>query len=143
MTDDHDVQVDLGERSYTVAIRRSYEGLGEAVRALGIADVVVVTSEPIDHFWGDVVRDALESAGVGHRTVHVPDGEVHKTLPTYVALVDAVLPDDFRRSTGIVALGGGVVGDLAGFAAATVLRGAPLVQVPTTLLAMMDSSVGG
>ena len=73
----------------------------------------------------------------------IPDGEVHKTVETWTDLVRQILAPEFRRGTAVVALGGGVVGDMAGFAAATALRGVPFVQLPTTLLAMVDSSVGG
>jgi 3-dehydroquinate synthase len=87
--------------------------------------------------------DSLQQAGFQARSVEIPDGEEHKNLASLVSIYDRLLEDGVDRGSGIIALGGGVVGDVAGFAAATILRGVPYIQVPTTLLAQVDSSVGG
>jgi 3-dehydroquinate synthase len=144
MTTHTTVQVDLGDRAYDVHICvGGFAGLGGAIAAQGLSEVVLVSSDVVDGLWGDPVRAQLEDSGIRHRTALIPDGEAHKTVETYCGLMRQLLQADFRRTTGVVALGGGVVGDVAGFAAATALRGVPLVQIPTTLLSMVDSSVGG
>lgn len=138
---------------YSVVVAPDFGGLGQAVsRALasdasGVAArgrrCVVVTNEMVDSLHGDACRHALAAAGWTPRTIHIPEGESNKNIHTWVELVEAVLALGVDRTTPLLALGGGVVGDIAGFAAATALRGIPLVQVPTTLLAMVDASVGG
>jgi 3-dehydroquinate synthase len=105
--------------------------------------VVVVTDEVVARIWLGAARASLEGAGIQVFAVVIPSGEANKTLATFSACLDAVLGHSIDRRTPILALGGGVVGDIAGFVAATALRGLPFVQVPTTLLAMVDSSVGG
>ncbi len=139
---------------YTVVIAPAFAGLGAAMRVALEGDVweskghptrrcLVVTNEIVDSLHGASARDALAAAGWLPVTVRIPEGERHKTTETWLALVDAILDVGIDRRTPIVALGGGVVGDVAGFAAATLLRGVPIIQVPTTLLAMVDASVGG
>ncbi|MBW2254736.1 MAG: 3-dehydroquinate synthase [Deltaproteobacteria bacterium] len=93
--------------------------------------------------WASAVREVLTAAGFDIIVVTLPAGEVSKTTETWTRCVDALLDAGIDRRTPVVALGGGVLGDVAGFAAATVLRGVPFVQLPTTLLAMVDASVGG
>ena len=105
--------------------------------------VAIVTNATVAPLYADRFAAALESVGVGTVRVVVPDGEAHKDWATLNLVFDALLGCRCDRATAIVALGGGVVGDLAGFAAATYQRGVPFVQVPTTLLAQVDSSVGG
>ncbi len=139
-----DVKVVLGERSYDVVI----DGGGPAavaprIAALGARRAVIVTDDVVGPLWAGVVRDALVRCNVATVVVTFPHGEVNKTLATWSALVEQIVAAGVDRSTVIVAVGGGVVGDVAGFAAASVLRGLPFVQVPTTVLAMVDSSVGG
>ena len=104
---------------------------------------VVITQPPIESCYGAAVRDALVGAGLSVRTLAFPNGERSKTLRTVARLYDGLYEARADRRTLIVALGGGVVGDVAGFVAASYLRGLPYVQIPTTLLAMVDSSVGG
>jgi shikimate kinase/3-dehydroquinate synthase len=104
---------------------------------------VVVTDETVAGLHLPALLAGLAEAGFEARTVIVPPGEASKSLACYARVTDALLEAGVERQTCVVALGGGVVGDLAGFAAATVLRGLPFVQVPTTLLAQVDSSVGG
>ena len=107
------------------------------------ARAAVVTNDVVAPLYLERVENSLRAAGVEPIPVVVPDGERHKTLATVQFVYDALLPLNIERGTPLVALGGGVTTDLAGFAAATLLRGLPLVSVPTSLLAMVDASVGG
>ena len=119
-------------------------GLGEAVRQESKAPACgVVTDSNVGPIYLDVAVRSLEAAGfrVMHFTMQA--GEERKNLVTFSAAMDAFLGGGVERATPIVALGGGVVGDLAGYVAASLLRGVPFVQVPTTLLAAVDASVGG
>ena len=104
---------------------------------------VVVSDETVAALHMPALLGGLDEAGFEVRTVLVPPGESSKSIACYARVTDALLEAGVERQTAVIALGGGVVGDLAGFAAATVLRGLPFVQVPTTLLAQVDSSVGG
>jgi 3-dehydroquinate synthase len=103
----------------------------------------VVTDRTVGPLHAPVVLDSLRSAGFQANLIDLPAGETHKTLATVSMIYDALLAAKVERSTVILSLGGGVIGDMTGFAAATVLRGVPFVQIPTTLLAMVDASVGG
>jgi 3-dehydroquinate synthase len=139
------VQVDLGERSYSIEIGVDVlGGVGQEVRrCTGASRAMVVTVPPVGRRYGPTVMRSLREAGIKARRFDVPDGERTKNLRQASSLYDAFLDAGADRSTAVVALGGGVVGDLSGFVAATLLRGLPVVQIPTTLLAMVDSSVGG
>lgn len=138
---DRVVAVPLGDRAYDVrVVAGRFEGLAAAVDA--VADgVAVVADTSVARWHGEALGLELGSRVV--RWIEVPTGEAHKTVATWAGIVDHLLGPGFHRGVGVLALGGGVVGDLAGFAAASVLRGVPLIQVPTSLLAMVDSSVGG
>ena len=105
--------------------------------------LVIVTNPTVDRLYGDRVRDALAASGKSVTTVSVPDGEQYKDWQTLNLIFDHMLGLQLDRRAVIVALGGGVVGDMAGFAAAVYMRGIRFIQVPTTLLAQVDSSVGG
>lgn len=105
------------------------------------ARVVIVTDSVVGEHYG--ARAAKLLAGYDAPVLTIPAGEQHKTRETWARLTDEMLSKGFGRDTVVVALGGGVVGDIAGFVAATYMRGVPVVQVPTTLLAMVDASVGG
>ena len=105
--------------------------------------VVIVTDEIVARLHLPALHAGLDQTGIKHQTIVVPPGEASKSVESYTALVDQLLDAAVERRTAIIALGGGVVGDLAGFAAATTLRGLPFIQVPTTLLSQVDSSVGG
>ena len=135
-------RVALGDRAYDVCLAADFVGIGEALRLAlpGTKRVVVVTDDTVEPLWCDALEAALQLPGM---RVVLPAGESNKTVQTWSQCVDAILNAGVDRRTPVVALGGGVVGDIAGFAAATALRGLPFVQVPTTLLAMVDSSVGG
>ena len=119
--------------------------LGAQLRGLFAAprSVMVVSDDTVSALYGPAAERSLRDAGFCPERFVFPHGERSKTLSTYAALQQALLTAGFTRSDLIVALGGGVAGDLAGFAAATYQRGIPYVQVPTTLLSAVDSSVGG
>lgn len=104
---------------------------------------VVITDAVVARLHLQALRAGLAATGIAAQHIVVPAGEGSKTLETYLSVVDQLLEARVERRTVVIALGGGVVGDLAGFAAATTLRGLPFVQIPTTLLAQVDSSVGG
>ena len=136
------LDVDLGERGYPILIGPDLLGdpavLGPVVTA---RDVLVVTNEVVGPLYLERVR-----AGLAGRRVHalaLPDGEVHKTLATVGRIFDAMVAARLNRDACVAALGGGVVGDMAGFAAACYQRGVDCVQLPTSLLAQVDSSIGG
>ena len=131
--------------SYTVRIGSGLlDTIGDEVKALGkVNKVCVVTDDHVSELYGDRVCDSLTAAGFNVSRFVFPFGEKSKSLSTYSELVEYLCNGRFTRSDLIVALGGGVVGDLAGFAAATFQRGIRYIQVPTTLLAAVDSSVGG
>jgi 3-dehydroquinate synthase len=137
------LRVDLGERSYPILIG---DGLLREPRRLvpflGGRQACVVTNETVAPLFLDALRAGALS-GVTLDVCVLPDGEGHKTLETYGRVIDHLMAHRHSRATTVVALGGGVVGDIAGFAAATYQRGVGFVQVPTTLLAQVDSSVGG
>jgi len=139
------LRVELGPRAYEIRIGPGLlERVGERLRALGLASrAIVVTDSNVRALLADRVERSLGDAGIPHSTIAVPPGERTKSAGALVRLWDAMLDAGIDRRTAVVALGGGVVGDLAGFAAATILRGVPYLQVPTTLLAQVDSSVGG
>ncbi len=137
------LQVELGERSYPIAFAPVAQLGATMASVLPPGRCVLVTNPVVRPLHGDAVLSALADGGWQAELVEVPDGEAHKTLDTWRALVLALLDLGVDRRTPLVALGGGVTGDEVGFAAATVLRGVPFVQVPTTLLAMVDASVGG
>jgi shikimate kinase/3-dehydroquinate synthase len=120
--------------------------VGGALRATGVPEggrVALVSNPVVMPLYGAQVETALRSAGLGPFPCTVPDGEAHKTLAAVASLYDQFLAGHLDRGDTVLALGGGVTGDLAGFAAASFMRGVRFAQVPTTLLAMVDASVGG
>jgi 3-dehydroquinate synthase len=139
------VEVALGARSYSIEIGAgTLAGIGPAVKQrVEPTRVFVITNPVVGRRWAGRVMRSFKDAGLRARRFDVPDGERTKSLSQAGRLYDALLEAGADRGSAIVALGGGVVGDLAGFVAATLLRGIPVVQVPTSLLAMVDSSVGG
>jgi len=139
------VQVPLGDRSYAIRIGLDIlDQVGAAVaEAARARRAVVVTVPEVGRRYGARLERSLRAAGIQSRRVVVADGERSKSLRVVARLYEELLDFDADRGTVVVALGGGVVGDLAGFLAATFLRGVPFVQVPTTMLAMADASVGG
>ena len=138
------LNVSLGDRSYPILIGKGLIDDGACFRPyLSGTRAALVTNPVVAGHYGMRVRRALEQAGVDVIDVVLPDGEVHKTWQTLQLVFDALLAARSDRNTTIVALGGGVIGDIAGLAAAVYQRGVPFIQVPTTLLAQVDSSVGG
>lgn len=149
MSSTHDgqetVRVELGARSYDIVIGRGLiERAGTMLApTLAAPRVAVVTDDRVGPLYSTILISALEQAGIETTLVSIPAGEESKSVAGYERLLDNLLDSRPDRQTTLVALGGGVVGDLAGFAAATLLRGIDFVQVPTSLLAQVDSSVGG
>lgn len=137
--------VGLGDRSYPIWIGDGIlERLGEALHAVDFPrQVAVVTNPTVFGLFGERVLKVLADSGFTVSLISIADGEEHKNLRTLEQIYDALISGGFDRYCGLIALGGGVVGDITGFAAATYLRGVPFAQVPTTLLAQVDSSVGG
>lgn len=147
-TSPYTVRLDLGARSYDIIVKRgSLPKLGEEIaKAIGNVQgrtAIVVTNPKVDLYHGKTVKASLEDAGFRVVTVVLTAGECYKTLQTVRRLYKTLHSEQVDRRAVIVALGGGVIGDLAGFTAATYTRGLDFVQVPTTLLAQVDSSVGG
>ena len=139
------VQVPLGHRSYSIQIGpRLLSRLGEECRRLNLGRrCAVLTDLNVGPRYATSALRSLKAAGFEPMLVTLPAGETAKSLPTVQACYDHLAAHRLERDSFIVALGGGVLGDMAGFVAATYLRGIPFVQVPTTLLAQVDSSVGG
>ena len=137
--------LNLGENSYDIVIESgALTSLGQRCAAIGLKGVAAVVTNPtVAALYGRMISDSLSAAGITAVQIEIPDGEEFKNSETLNGVYDALLAAGVDRGSFIVALGGGVVGDLAGYAAATWLRGIPFVQVPTTLLAQVDSSVGG
>jgi 3-dehydroquinate synthase len=136
------LKVELDDRSYPILIEEGLLGQGDVVRQHIMArDVLIVSNTTVAPLY---MRSLVESLG-SRRVVEaiLPDGESHKTLGTVARILDVLVANRFGRDCTVIALGGGVVGDMAGFAAASYQRGVSYVQIPTTLLAQVDSSVGG
>lgn len=139
------VKVGLGARSYQIVIGAGL--LGQASRWLKEINLsgklVIITNPVVRKLYGDRLKEALDKDGFETTILLVDDGEEHKSLESAARLYSELTEQHAERQTPVLALGGGVIGDLAGFVAATYLRGVPLVQIPTTLLAQVDSSIGG
>jgi 3-dehydroquinate synthase len=137
--------VELGERSYPIKLGvDTLAGAGRAVaRCAPSKRAFVVSVPPVSRRYGGVLQRSLRSAGYRVHRVLVPDGDASKSQRQLSKLWDELVRFGADRSTPVIALGGGVVGDLAGFAAASYLRGVPFIQIPTTILAMVDASIGG
>lgn len=145
MTSTQTVPVALGERSYDIRvgpglIENAGAEIGPVLRG---RKVFVVTDSTVSGHWLDPLVGSLDAAGIAAKTIVVPPGESSKSFENFERVVTRMLEDGVDRRMAVVALGGGVVGDLAGFCAASVLRGLDFIQIPTTLLAQVDSSVGG
>jgi 3-dehydroquinate synthase len=138
------LHVELGDRSYPIHI-----GSGLLTRAdlllphLASKQVAIVTNTRVAPLYLQTLVDTLQSADVKTLPIILPDGEQYKNAETLNLIYDALLQNRCERRTTLIALGGGVIGDLTGYAAATYLRGVPFIQIPTTLLSQVDSSVGG
>ncbi len=148
--DAHDVHLDLGPRSYDILVRRGLLALAGPEIAARVTGgdpqgrlAVVISNPKVELYHGATVTHSLEDAGFRVLTMTLPAGEVYKTLQAVRRLYRQLHAEAADRRAVVVALGGGVIGDVAGFAAATYNRGLDFVQIPTTLLAQVDSSVGG
>ncbi|WP_026376907.1 3-dehydroquinate synthase [Aestuariibacter salexigens] len=140
------VRVELGERSYPIHIGQGTLTTPRALHtllqnALSLQKVTIITNDVIAPLYLDACQRSLAADSVN--TIIVPDGEANKSLEWFANIQTALLEQHAARDTLIIALGGGVIGDLTGFAAACYQRGVPFVQIPTTLLSQVDSSVGG
>jgi len=139
------IDVRLVQNSYSIEIGSGIlNQTGSKLKALGLKDKAVIVTNPIVRkLYGDVLKQSLTAAGFKPITFEVPDGEEYKSLESAGKLYRQLAEYGAERSTPVLALGGGVIGDLTGFVAATYMRGVPLVQLPTTLLSQGDSSIGG
>ncbi|MFL5055755.1 MAG: 3-dehydroquinate synthase, partial [Microvirga sp.] len=138
------VRVPLGGRAYDILVGRGLlDGAGLRIAALGARAAAIVSDETVAAVYAPRLAAGIEASGLRTALVTVAPGEASKSYETLARVCDAILDARIERGDLVVALGGGIVGDLAGFAAAIVRRGVRLVQVPTTLLAQVDSSVGG
>jgi 3-dehydroquinate synthase len=139
------LNVNLNQNSYEIWIGKGIlNGVGDQLQARGFRDkAVIITNPTVKALYGEALNDNLQKAGFAAKILEVPDGEENKSLEQAGILYYQLSDFQAERMTPIIALGGGVIGDLAGFVAATYMRGVPLFQVPTTLLAQVDSSIGG
>lgn len=138
------VHIDLGERSYPIVISEGLLEQADAWSALPkAATALIVTNDVVAPLYLNALKQALSGQYSQVHEVVLPDGEAHKDWQTLNLIFDTLLQRGCDRKTVLFALGGGVVGDMTGFAAASYMRGVPFVQVPTTLLSQVDSSVGG
>jgi len=139
------VNVDLGARSYPIFIGSGILGLlGEKLKACSDSRTVALISNPtVAWYYKESIVKSLNDAGFDVVYIEIPDGEEYKILEWAAKIYDRLVDERMDRRSSLIALGGGVIGDITGFVAATYLRGVPFVQVPTTLLAQVDSSVGG
>ncbi len=138
------VHIELGERSYRILIAQALLDHADTFADLpGGTSALIVSNTTVAPLYAQRLQDALKSRYKAVHLVTLPDGEEHKNWQTLNAIFDALLSHACDRKTVLFALGGGVVGDMTGYAAASYMRGVPFVQVPTTLLSQVDSSVGG
>ena len=138
------LNVALAKRSYPIHIGRGLLSDASLILPhLKRKHVAIVTNTTVAPLYLATLTDSLQAAGVTVMAIVLPDGEAYKNSDTLNTIYDALLQHRCERSTTLIALGGGVIGDLTGYAAATYLRGVPFIQIPTTLLSQVDSSVGG
>ncbi|MBM6593454.1 3-dehydroquinate synthase [Microvirga pudoricolor] len=138
------VHVPLGERAYDIVVGRGVlQEAGPRIAALGARTAAIVTDAHVGPLYAETLERSLQAEGLRTSTLTLPPGEATKSYASLAETCDAVIGAKVERGDLVVALGGGVIGDLAGFAAAVVRRGVRFVQVPTTLLSQVDSSVGG
>tara|TARA_E500000318_G_scaffold65144_1_gene60188 strand:- start:4254 stop:5381 length:1128 start_codon:yes stop_codon:yes gene_type:complete len=145
MTTIQTVPVGLGERSYDIRVGPGLiANAGEEIKPLIRGNkVFVITDSTVSGHWLDPLKRSLRAADIAVTTIAVPPGESSKSFADFEHVCTRMLEDGVDRRTAVVALGGGVVGDLAGYCAASVMRGLDFIQIPTSLLAQVDSSVGG
>jgi 3-dehydroquinate synthase len=140
----HTLNVDLDDRSYPIYIGTGLLDQADLIsRHVHGRSALVVTNNTVAPLYLEPVQKALDSANIRHDELILEDGEQHKTLASVETVIDLLLSNRHDRHTTVIALGGGVVGDIAGFAASIYQRGVNFIQIPTTLLSQVDSSVGG
>jgi 3-dehydroquinate synthase len=139
------IRVELDERSYTIAIGSGIlRDIGKNLERFDFNKKVALVSNPtVYELYGKTVTDSLSASGFEVMKIILPDGEEHKNLASVEIIYEQLLMARFDRKSALIALGGGVIGDITGYAASTYMRGIDFIQVPTTLLAQVDSSVGG
>ncbi len=138
------LEVSLGDRSYLIHIGQNLLSQADLILPhLKRKQVAIVSNTTVAPLYMEKLAEPLRAAGVKVIEVILPDGEAYKNGETLNLIYDALLQNRCERSTTLIALGGGVIGDMTGYAAATYLRGVPFIQIPTTLLSQVDSSVGG
>lgn len=139
------ITVNLGERSYDIMIGSEIlNGIGEQLKSFNLSPkIAIMSNSTVFSLYGEQVADSVRKAGFDLLTVIIPDGEEHKNILTLQHIYSELLRYKLDRKSALIALGGGVVGDITGFAASTYMRGIAYIQIPTTLLAQVDSSVGG
>lgn len=139
------IRLNLGERSYDILVGSGLIGqAGSLFQEYGIKGrILVVTNPTVAQWYLEPLLNSITAAGYQVASIEIPDGEAYKNLEQANRIYDRLVELEYDRKSVIVALGGGVIGDLTGFAAATYMRGIKFIQVPTTLLAQVDSSVGG
>jgi len=150
MVSERKIDVDLdgrnADRSYVIIIEPGIlDKVGEHLAQLGLGThrCAVITNPTVGGLYLERLTASLDAAGIKSVVINIPDGETYKNLEEISRVYDQLLTERFERTSPIIALGGGVIGDMAGYVAATYLRGVPFIQIPTTLLAQVDSSVGG
>jgi 3-dehydroquinate synthase len=139
------IRVELAERSYDISIGSNIlEGVGDNLKSFGLSPKIALVSNPtVFSLYGERASVSVKKAGFDLLTVIIPDGEEYKDLLWVQHIYNELLKAKLDRLSALFALGGGVIGDITGFAASTYMRGIPYIQMPTTLLAQVDSSVGG
>ncbi|HLG22008.1 MAG TPA: iron-containing alcohol dehydrogenase, partial [Candidatus Manganitrophaceae bacterium] len=139
------IHVDFGANSYDIVIgHRIRRQIGSYLKKLSVGEkVAVVTHSKIERLYGAEVMKSLKGSGYDPSLIRVPDGERYKNMEQIGRIYDRLIQDRFERKSTLVALGGGVIGDMTGFAAATYLRGISYIQVPTTVVAQVDAGIGG
>lgn len=138
-----EITVNLGDRSYPIRIGAGCLSTEKISPFLNGSQILIVTNETIAPIYLSTLLEKLSSEGINADALALPDGEKYKSLETLNSIFDHLIEKRHNRTTTLIALGGGVIGDMTGFAAACYQRGVPFIQIPTTLLAQVDSSVGG
>ena len=140
----HQLEVDLDDRSYPIYIGTGLVGQADLIGPhIHGQSALIVTNSTVAPLYLDAVQQALDSRQIRYDQIILDDGEQYKTMASIETIIDLLLTNRHDRRTTVIALGGGVIGDVAGFAASIYQRGVNFIQIPTTLLSQVDSSVGG
>ena len=140
----HRLEVDLGDRSYPIYIGTELLGSGEIIKQhIHGRSALIISNSTVAPLYLDAVQQVLDNAEIRRDEIILKDGEQYKTMASVESIIDLLLTRRHDRRTTLIALGGGVIGDIAGFAASIYQRGVNFIQIPTTLLSQVDSSVGG